>query len=139
MALSPSRRNINIELINRVRKIILSKYNEMLEARNHYVSEGGDVLITTALTDEEIEELVLTALEVARQPITWRELRAIFAEIAGEDRLRRILNKLKAENRIAELTKTRYALPQYVPAEDIEKIKNPGILSKVLKIKRAAT
>ena len=135
--MSPARRGINRELINRVRRIILAKYNEMLRARNHYVNESGDVLITTALTDEEIEELVLTALEAARQPVTWRELRAIFAEIAGEDRLRRILNKLKAENRIAELTKTRYALPQYVPAEDIEKIKNPGIISKVLKIKRA--
>ena len=135
--MSPTRRGLNIELIRRVREIILTKYNEMLEARNHYVSEGGDVLITTALTDEEIEELVLTALEAARQPVTWRELRAIFAEIAGEDRLRRILNKLKADNRIAELTKTRYALPQYVPTEDLEKIKNPGILSKVLRIKRA--
>ncbi|MCE4628126.1 MAG: hypothetical protein F7C34_03135 [Desulfurococcales archaeon] len=129
----PRAQVINKELVERVRRKVLREYEKL--SASLYIEEG-DLPVMTALSDSELEHLVLLALREARQPVSWRELKAIFAGIAGEDRLRKILAKLKAENVIAELTKTRYALPEYVPLNEIPKIKNPGIISKIYALQR---
>ncbi|MGC9111919.1 hypothetical protein [Acidilobus sp.] len=108
-------------LIQRVRAKVLSEYDNM---RMQLVNEGG-LLVTTALDDSDVEKLVLLALEEAKSPVSWRELKAIFQGIVGEDRLRRILGSLKARNVVAELTHTRYSLPNYVPELEMNKVKNP--------------
>ena len=131
--MSPRREAINRDLVERVRRIVLERYR--IISRNHYVEVEPGVVVSTALTDDEIEELLLLALKEARQPVSWRELKKIFAGIAGEDRLRKVLSRLKANNVIAELTKTRYAMPEYVSEREIDKVKNPGIISKILRIK----
>ncbi len=128
----PRQQVINKDVVERVRKRIEKEYAKLA---GEPVSQGGITLVT-ALGDEEIEKLVLLALKEARQPVSWRELKLIFAGIAGEDRLRRILNILKANNVIAELTRTRYALPEYVPSKELQKVKNPGIISRILKAKQ---
>jgi len=125
---------IDRELVKRVRNKVMQEYEQM--SNNLMVSEF-DLPVMTALSDEELERLILLALEEAKKPVSWRELKRIFTGIAGEDRLRKIISKLKAENIIAELTKTRYALPQYVPLNEISKIKNPGIISKMLSMSEA--
>ena len=70
-------------LIQRVRAKVLSEYDNM---RMQLVNEGG-LLVTTALDDSDVEKLVLLALEEAKSPVSWRELKAIFQGIVGEDRL----------------------------------------------------
>lgn len=122
------------ELSERLRKIVLEKYNEMQE-----VTEVGDIKVATALVDDDIEKLVLVVLREAKQPLSWRDLKAIFSGIVGEDRLRRILGALKAKNEVAELTHTRFALPEYVPLSEIGKVKNPGIISKILELRGGET
>ncbi|ADL19491.1 hypothetical protein ASAC_1086 [Acidilobus saccharovorans 345-15] len=104
-----------------MRAKVLSEYDNM---RMQLVNEGG-LLVTTALDDSDVEKLVLLALEEAKSPVSWRELKAIFQGIVGEDRLRRILGSLKARNVVAELTHTRYSLPNYVPELEMNKVKNP--------------
>ena len=131
----PRQQVINKDVVERVREKVQREY---LRIVGEPISEGGITLVT-ALGDDEIEKLVLLALREARQPLSWRELKLIFSGIAGEDRLRRILNILKANNVVAELTRTRYALPEYVPLNEIHKVKNPGIVSKILKIKSGET
>ncbi len=112
-------------LIERVRSKVLEQYDYM---KTSLVNESS-LLVTTALDDSDVERLVVMALEEARSPVSWRELKAIFQGIVGEDRLRRILNGLKARNMVAELTHTRYSLPKYVPDSEIAKVKNPVVLS----------
>ncbi|MEB3759798.1 MAG: hypothetical protein GSR81_03025 [Desulfurococcales archaeon] len=131
----PRQQVINKDVVERVREKVQREY---LRIVGEPISEGGITLVT-ALGDDEIEKLVLLALREARQPLSWRELKLIFSGIAGEDRLRRILNILKANNVVAELTRTRYALPEYVPLNELHKVKNPGIVSKILKIKSGET
>jgi len=133
--LVPRQQVINKDVVERVREKVQREY---LRIVGEPISEGGITLVT-ALGDDEIEKLVLLALREARQPLSWRELKLIFSGIAGEDRLRRILNILKANNVVAELTRTRYALPEYVPLNELHKVKNPGIVSKILKIKSGET
>ncbi len=125
---------IDKELVQRVRKKVLEEYNKMM---SNLMMEEYDLPVVTALSDDELEKLILVALREAKKPVSWRELKAIFAGIAGEDRLRRIIAKFKAENVIAELTKTRYALPEYVPLNELPKVKNPGIISKILSMSEA--
>ncbi len=127
--MAPYQQTINKRLVERVRKKVLKAYNELVLD----LSINSDIQITAALSDDELRQLVLLALREARQPVSWREMKLIFQGIAGEDRLRKILSHLKATNTIAELTKTRFALPEYVPPEEIGKVKNPGILSKITK------
>ncbi len=115
-------------LIERVRERILREYESL---RTRLVDESG-LLVTTALDDSDVEKLVITALDEARSPVSWRELKAIFQGVVGEDRLRRILNSLKARNVVAELTHTRYSLPKYVPEPEIAKVKNPVVLRQLM-------
>jgi hypothetical protein len=129
--MASKQKTLDKELGERLRKLVIEKYNEMQE-----VTEIGDVKVATALVDDDIEKLVLLVLEEAKQPLSWRDLKAIFGGIVGEDRLRRILGVLKARNEVAELSHTRFALPAYVPLSEINKVKNPGIISKILELKK---
>ena len=113
-------------LIERVRAKILAEYEAL---RTRLIDESG-LLVTTALDDSDVERLVLMALEEAKSPMSWRELKAVFQGIVGEDRLRRILSGLKARNAVAELTHTRYSLPKYVPSSEMSKVKNPVVFSR---------
>ena len=116
------------DVIRRVRRKI-----EELVNKEQQVLSIDDVSIVLALEDDRIEELVLVALKEARRPLSWRELKQIFAGIVGEDRLRRVLSHLKVNNVIAELTHTRYSLPEYVDKKEIDKVKNPEILRKIVR------
>ncbi len=127
-------KTVNKELGERLRKLVFEKYSEMQE-----VTEIGDIKVATALVDDDIEKLVLLVLQEAKQPLSWRDLKAIFGGIVGEDRLRRILGVLKAKNEVAELSHTRFALPEYVPLSEINRVKNPGIISKILELKKGET
>lgn len=125
--MSSKQKVLSKEAVERLRKLVIEKYNEMQN-----IMEIGDVSVATALVDDDIEKIVLVVLQEAKQPLSWRDLKTIFGGIVGEDRLRRILGSLKAKNEVAELTHTRYALPEYVPLNEINRVKNPGIIKKIL-------
>lgn len=110
----------------RLRRAVLGRYDEIIRP-----TEVEGVTVTVALEDKDVEELVLLALREARRPLAWKEMKVVMAGIAGEDRLRRIVYSLKARNEVAELTGTRYSLPEYVPEEEVKKVKNPWILRKI--------
>ena len=113
--------------IDRVRQVVLDKVKYIRRT----IYEDDQIVITPALGDEEIEKLILIALEELKQPIDWKSLKKIFYDIVGEDRLRECLVNLKSKGEIALLSKTRYCLPQYIPEEDMYKIKNPIIFKKI--------
>lgn len=124
----PARAKVDTDLVERVRARVLEEY----EKYRTLLDVGDiDIEITVALSDEDVERLVLIALREAKRPVSWRELKAIFSGIVGEDRLRRILSSLKARDVIVELTRTRYALPEYVPPSEYSKIKNPRMINKL--------
>ena len=116
------------ELIERVRGRVLERYSEMCEA-----VEVGGVKVAVAIGDSEVEELVLLALKEAERPLSWRELKTVLSNIVGEERLRRIIASLKARNEIAELPYVRFALPECISPEEARKVKNPRIISKIMK------
>ncbi|MCE4599369.1 MAG: hypothetical protein F7C81_04130 [Desulfurococcales archaeon] len=126
--MSIAQNTATMDAVRRIREKILKEFEKI----QRKVDIGMDISITTALIDDEVEQLVLIALKEAKRPLSWREFKAIFAGIVGEDRLRRVLSGLKAKNQIAELTHTRYSLPEYVSPNEIDKVKNPGIISKIL-------
>lgn len=113
--------------VERLRAKLHEKLKDIIEV---LVDDAG-FSVTAALSDDEIEELVFMVLKEAKRPLTWRELKAIFSGVVGEDRLRKILLSLKARNEVAELTRTRYSLPEYIPPEEFDKVKNPIILKKI--------
>lgn len=118
----------------KVRKEVVEKLRKELQKRvkdvfTPVVEEPG-IEVTTALSDDTIEALVKEILEKAKGPLSWREVKSIFQGVVGEDRLRKILSHLKARGEVAELTRTRYSLPQYVPPEEVVKIKNPEALRR---------
>lgn len=128
--MTPRRESIDPDLVSRVRSKVLRAYEGMKQTLDS--SEFG-IVVSLALSDEEVESLVRLALEEAKGPISWRELKQVFAGIVGEDRLRRILANLKARDEIVELTRTRYVLPQYLPETELSKVKNPRVLSKIMR------
>jgi len=115
------------ELIERLRRIAQGE----LEKRSTVLVDEPGLSVTTALSDSDVEEIVLMVLREARCPLTWREMKRIFQGIVGEDRLRKVLIDLKARGEVAELTRIRFALPEYVPLDEIDKVKNPGVLDKI--------
>ncbi len=125
----PVKATIDIDLVRKVRRKILREFEKMREILE---TEEFGIEVSLALSDEEIERLVLLALREAKKPISWREFKQIFAGVVGEDRLRRILANLKARDEIVELTRTRYSLPEYVPTSELGKVKNPRVLGKIL-------
>ncbi len=125
--MTSGRQGVRADLVERVRRVIAAEAERL---RTHLVDDNALVVIT-ALSDEDIENLVLEALRIAEGPVSWRELKAIFQGIVGEDRLRKILSKLKSEGVIVELTKTRYSLPEYIGPELLEKVKNPAALRRL--------
>jgi len=122
-------------LLEKLRKLALKE----LEKRSVTLVDEPWISVTTALSDKDVEDIVLLVLREAKSPLTWREMKYIFAGVVGEDRLRKILINLKAQGVIAELTRIRFALPEYVPMDEIHNVKNPGVLSKILDKARKET
>ncbi len=75
------------------------------------VYEDDELVVMKAPHDDELVELVYKFIKQKGRPVTWKELRDAFSGIAGEDRLRRALHRLRADGRIVELRGGRYATP----------------------------
>jgi hypothetical protein len=93
--------------------------------------EVEGVTVTYALEDADIARLAVEVLRRAGRPVRWSELKNIFKDVCGEDRLRRILYSLLASGEVAVLTGTRYATPENVPPSEISKVKNIKVLDRI--------
>jgi hypothetical protein len=124
-------RGLDPGLVQRLSEVARGRAGEL---RVSYVVD--DVVVVEALDDYTVADILLEVLREAGEPIQWRDLKAIMAGVCGEDRLRRIIYSLKAEGKVAELRGTRYALPEHVPVEEIDRVKNVRVLSKILGEKR---
>ncbi len=73
--------------------------------------EDDELVVMKAPHDEELVELVYKFIRQKGRPVTWKELREAFSGIAGEDRLRKALHRLRNDGKIVELKGGRYATP----------------------------
>jgi len=118
------------EVVRMLRGLVERRFNEVVERVS-----VGDVDVVISLYDGDVEVLVLEVLRAARRPLQWRELKQIFHGVVGEDRLRRVVNSLKARNEVVELTGTKFTVPECVSLEDLKLVRNPGVISRILKTK----
>ena len=98
---------------------------------DNVILEDEDIVLTEAPRDDELERMVLDALDKAGRPVSWRELKRMFSGIAGEDRLRKIVYSLKVRGEIVELVGTRYVLPKYADKIEYSRVKNPAALHRI--------
>ncbi|MDK6028026.1 hypothetical protein QPL79_01425 [Ignisphaera sp. 4213-co] len=95
--------------------------------------EDIDIEVFKAPTEEELENLIKETIKNNARPMTWRELRELFAGIAGEDRLRKVLVKLIERDELIELPDGALALPgmeqNYIPRKSTKRVR-PLVPSK---------
>ncbi len=91
------------------------------------IYEDEDIVVMRAPDDEELIELVKKKIADNGKPISWKELRAYFSGLAGEDRLRKVLIKLIENDEILEMPDGTFALPGmergYVPRSDVKRVR----------------
>ncbi|HIQ24031.1 MAG TPA: hypothetical protein EYH50_03185 [Pyrodictium delaneyi] len=97
--------------------------------------EDEELVVMKAPTDEELVDLVYNFIRSKGRPVTWKELRDSFSGIAGEDRLRKALSKLRMRGDIVELRGGRYAtldMPGVV--EELEERRRKRMLREALSL-----
>lgn len=89
--------------------------------------EDGDVEVYKAPTEEELEQIIKDAIKKAGRPLVWKELRELFAGVAGEDRLRKVLIRMIERDELIELPDGALALPgmeyDYVPRKSTKRVR----------------
>jgi len=95
--------------------------------------EDMDLEVFKAPTEEELGNLIRDIIKNTGRPMTWKELRELFAGIAGEDRLRKVLIKLIERDELIELPDGALALPgmeqNYIPGKTAKRVR-PLVPSK---------
>ncbi|MEM1611134.1 MAG: hypothetical protein QXQ57_05780 [Sulfolobales archaeon] len=91
------------------------------------IYEDEDIIVMRAPDDEELIELVKKKIAENGKPVSWKELRAYFSGLAGEDRLRKVLIKLIENDEIIEMPDGTFALPGmekgYIPRSDVKRVR----------------
>ena len=123
-----SRRMPKWGLVFKLRERLKHVHNKVAERY-----EDGELTVQAAVDDKTLEDMILEALETAGEPVRWKELKLAFSGIAGEDRLRRAVTRLKATSKVAELSGTRIALPKHVSPEMVGKVRNKPVIAEILK------
>ena len=97
--------------------------------------EDEELVVMKAPTDEELVELVYKFIRNKGRPVTWKELREAFSGIAGEDRLRKALSRLRQRGDIVELRGGRYATPDMPGVmEELEERRRKRMLREALSL-----
>jgi len=95
--------------------------------------EDMDLEVFKAPTEEELESLIKEIIKSNGRPMMWKELRELFAGIAGEDRLRKVLIRLIERDELIELPDGALALPgmeqDYIPRKTTKRVR-PLVPSK---------
>ncbi|MEM4971815.1 MAG: hypothetical protein QXE01_11260 [Sulfolobales archaeon] len=91
------------------------------------IYEDEDIIVMRAPDDEELIELVKKKIAENGKPVSWKELRAYFSGLAGEDRLRKVLIKLIENDEVIEMPDGTFALPGmekgYIPRSDVKRVR----------------
>ncbi|MDT7887942.1 MAG: hypothetical protein RQ885_03075 [Desulfurococcales archaeon] len=91
------------------------------------IYEDEDIVVLRAPDDEELIELVKKKIAENGKPVSWKELRAYFSGLAGEDRLRKVLIRLIENDEVIEMPDGTFALPGmekgYVPRSDVKRVR----------------
>lgn len=91
------------------------------------IYEDEDIIVMRAPDDEELIELVKKKIAENGKPVSWKELRAYFSGLAGEDRLRKVLIRLIENDEIIEMPDGTFALPGmekgYIPRSDVKRVR----------------
>lgn len=82
-----------------------------MSQKKRIVYEDADVVVLIAPRDEELGDVIVETIKEKGRPMTWEELREAFSGIAGEDRLRKALNKLVDTGVLIEFPDGSYGLP----------------------------
>ncbi len=97
------------------------------------VYEDDEVIVLKAPHEDELVDLVYNFIKQKGRPVKWSELREAFSGIAGEDRLRRALHRLRRDGLIVELRGGRYATPDMPGVlEELERRMKKRILREAL-------
>jgi len=102
------------------------KGKKIVEGKN-IIYEDEDIVVMRAPDDEELIELVKKKIAENGKPVSWKELRAYFSGLAGEDRLRKVLIKLIENDEVIEMPDGTFALPGmekgYIPRADVKRVR----------------
>jgi len=102
------------------------KGRRSLEEKN-VIYEDDDIIVMRAPDDEELIELVKKKIAENGKPVSWKELRAYFSGLAGEDRLRKVLIRLIENDEVIEMPDGTFALPGmekgYIPRADVKRVR----------------
>ncbi|MEZ0289617.1 MAG: hypothetical protein ABWJ42_00800 [Sulfolobales archaeon] len=89
--------------------------------------EDEDLVVMRAPDDDKLSKMVLKKISETGRPLSWKELRASFSGLAGEDRLRKILIKLIETDRLVEMPDGTFGLPgmenNYIPRSDVKRVR----------------
>lgn len=75
------------------------------------IYEDNDVIVALAPRDEELPDLVIEAIKKKGRPMFFDEIVREFSGLAGEDRVRKIVNHLLALRKIVEYPDGSLGLP----------------------------
>lgn len=96
-------------------------------SEKNIIYEDEDIIVMRAPDDEELIDLVKKKITEIGRPVSWKELRAYFSGLAGEDRLRKVLIKLIENDEIIEMPDGTFALPGmekgYIPRSDVKRVR----------------
>ena len=98
------------------------------------IYKDEEIELLPAPNDQEAKQLILQLFKEKNKPMTFKELREIFNGTIGEDKLRRLLIKLREEGYLI-LAKSRY-YPTWLPETErvIEEVKKRRILREAMSI-----
>lgn len=104
-----------------------TRVREEAGRKEDVIYEDEDIVVMRAPDDEELIEMVKKKIYENGRPASWKELRAFFSGLAGEDRLRKVLIKLIESDEIIEMPDGTFALPGmekgYVPRSDVKRVR----------------
>ena len=94
----------------------------------------NEIELMSAPNDKEAKELIIQLFKERNRPMTFKELREIFSGVIGEDKLRKLLIKLREEGYLI-LAKSRY-YPTWLPETErvIEEVKKRRILREAMSL-----
>ncbi len=75
------------------------------------VYEDQEVIVAVAPRDDELGDVIIDVIKEKGRPMTFEELVKEFSGIAGEDRLRRALNRLVDTGVLIDFPDGSYGLP----------------------------
>ncbi len=105
------------------KEIVEKTQEEVLESLDK-IYEDDEVVVLAAPDDSELEKLIIEIL--SKQPMKFRELKEVFSATAGEDRLRKALQRLTEKGLVHELEDGTYVVSKVTEYEEYEEYGEEG-------------